>query len=140
MLRNYIKIAFRNIAKYKVFSFISTVGMAVSLASCLLIALFVLDELRYDHHHPDGSRPYRIYNIVNHHGVESYLAILPYVVAPAIYCFAQQWLSNFVYRTEIDVWLFVKAVEVILAITIFTVSFQSLKAALTNPVENLKSE
>src|SRR5579859_4964490 len=81
MLRNHIKIAFRNFAKYKAFSLINTLGMAISLASCLLIALFVGDELRYDRHHPEGDRTYRVYNMVNHDGVESYMPILPYPFA-----------------------------------------------------------
>jgi putative ABC transport system permease protein len=81
MLLNYIKIAIRNIAKYKVFSFINIAGMAISLASFILIALFISDELQYDTHHPDGDRTYRVYNVTDIGGTVSYLPIVPYPFA-----------------------------------------------------------
>jgi putative ABC transport system permease protein len=55
--------------------------MAVSLASCLLISIFVVDELSYDLHHPDGDRTYRVYNIVENQGSVSTLPIIPYPFA-----------------------------------------------------------
>lgn len=48
MLLNYVKIALRNLQKNKLFSVINISGMAVSLASSFLIALFVRDELKFD--------------------------------------------------------------------------------------------
>ncbi len=60
MLKNYIKIAWRNYRRDKSFSLINTVGLAVALCAFLLIALFVLDELSYDRYHPDANRLYRI--------------------------------------------------------------------------------
>lgn len=48
MLRNYLKIAIRNLLSNKVFSFINIAGLAVGMAVCLLIVLFVKDELGYD--------------------------------------------------------------------------------------------
>lgn len=82
MFANYLTIAFRNLAKYKVFSIINITGMAVSLGSCILIALFVWDEMAFDQHHPDGDRTYRIYNIrTGNDGVTNYLPIVPYPFA-----------------------------------------------------------
>src|SRR3954467_10937018 len=81
MLLNYCKIALRNLTKNKLFSVINISGMAISLASCLLIALFAWDELQYDNYHPDGERTFRVYNIVDHAGVKSYLPIVPYPFA-----------------------------------------------------------
>lgn len=81
MFINYLVIAFRNLAKYKIFSVINVTGMAISLASCLLISIFVADELSYDKHHPDGARTYRIYNEVTMQGSQSTLPILPYPYA-----------------------------------------------------------
>lgn len=82
MLVNYFLIAIRNVSKYKVFSFINILGMAVSLASCLLIGLFVWDELSFDRFHPDGDRTYRVYNIrTSDDGVTNYLPIVPYPFA-----------------------------------------------------------
>ena len=48
MLKNYFKIAIRNLWKNKGFSFINIFGLAVGIAVCLLIILFVIDELSYD--------------------------------------------------------------------------------------------
>ena len=59
MLKNYFKIALRNFLKHKVFSFINVFGLAVGIACCLLILLFVFDELSYDKYHEKADRIYR---------------------------------------------------------------------------------
>jgi putative ABC transport system permease protein len=51
MLRNYFKIALRNLWRHKSYSFINISGLAVGMACCLLILLFVQDELAYDRFH-----------------------------------------------------------------------------------------
>ncbi len=56
MLRNYIKIAYRNLLKNKVYSFINIIGLAVGLATCLIITLYVLDDLSFDAHQPKADR------------------------------------------------------------------------------------
>jgi len=60
MFRNYLKIALRNIKKYKGYSFINIAGLAVGIASCLLILLFVKSELSYDRFHEKAERIYRV--------------------------------------------------------------------------------
>jgi putative ABC transport system permease protein len=65
MLRNYLKIALRNLLKNKTFSFINIFGLAVGLATCLLIMLYVFDELSYDKHHKDKDQLYRVALEVN---------------------------------------------------------------------------
>jgi putative ABC transport system permease protein len=60
MLKNYIKIAFRNLWKSKGFSAINIIGLAIGLATCLLIMLFVLDELAYDRYNKKADRIYRV--------------------------------------------------------------------------------
>lgn len=60
MLKNYFKVAFRNILKYKFFSFINIFGMAVGVTSCLLIILYIADELSYDRFHKDADRIYQV--------------------------------------------------------------------------------
>jgi putative ABC transport system permease protein len=62
MLKNYIKIGIRNLLKNKLFSFINIAGMAISIATFLVITLFVVDELKFDEHVEDVSLKYRIYN------------------------------------------------------------------------------
>jgi len=60
MFKNYLKVALRNIWKNKVYSLINIVGLAFGLAACLLIVLFVVDELSYDRYHENADRIYRI--------------------------------------------------------------------------------
>ena len=60
MFRNYLKIAWRNLVRNKTFSAINIVGLAVGLATCLLIVLFVLHELSYDRYHTHADRIYRM--------------------------------------------------------------------------------
>nr|WKN38559.1 ABC transporter permease [Tunicatimonas sp. TK19036] len=60
MLRNYLKIASRYLAKYRVFTFINVVGLGVGMACCLFIFLFVRDELSYDQFYPNKDRLYRV--------------------------------------------------------------------------------
>lgn len=60
MLKNYLKIAFRNIIRQKGYSFINVMGLALGIGSCLLIMLWVMDELSYDRFHENAGRLYRI--------------------------------------------------------------------------------
>lgn len=60
MIRNYLKIAFRNLAKYKFISFINLFGLTVGLACCLLILSFILHEVSYDKFQPNADRVYRV--------------------------------------------------------------------------------
>jgi putative ABC transport system permease protein len=56
MLRNYLLVAIRNLLKHRLYSFINVGGLAVGLAACLLILLFVLDELSYEAWLPQADR------------------------------------------------------------------------------------
>jgi len=67
-----------------------------------------------------------------------FLAIL--VSAPIAWYVMQNWLQGFAYRITIDWWVFVISGIVAIGIAIITVSFQSVKAALANPVKNLRTE
>jgi putative ABC transport system permease protein len=62
MLPGYFKITWRTIARQKMYSIIKIGGFAIGLASCILIALFIQHELRYDNYYPDKERIYRVYN------------------------------------------------------------------------------
>ena len=59
MFRNYFKIAFRNILRFKIYSFINIAGLAVSISACILISLWVLDELSFDKFNKNADRIYR---------------------------------------------------------------------------------
>ncbi len=60
MFRNYLKIAFRNLMRTKVYSIINIWGLSMGVACCLLLALYVEDEFGYDRHHNRLSDLYRI--------------------------------------------------------------------------------
>ena len=60
MFRNYFKIAYRNLSRNKVFSFINIFGLAVGLATCILMISYILSELGYDKQNMDADRIYRI--------------------------------------------------------------------------------
>ena len=60
MIKNYLKIAWRNIAKNKVFSIINILGLAIGLACSMLILLWVQDELSFDKFHTNHANIYRV--------------------------------------------------------------------------------
>ncbi|NUO80660.1 ABC transporter permease [candidate division KSB1 bacterium] len=60
MFRNYLKIALRNLLRHKGYSLINILGLAVGMASCILILLYVHDELSYDQYHENADRVYRV--------------------------------------------------------------------------------
>ncbi|MEM8906576.1 MAG: FtsX-like permease family protein [Bacteroidota bacterium] len=68
MLKSNFKIAFRQLSRQKLFTAIKIGGFALGLAACMLIALFILDELSYDQHYTDQSQIYRVVAIHQHEG------------------------------------------------------------------------
>jgi len=84
MLKNYFKIAFRNIIRHKVFSFINIAGLAVGLAVCFLILLWVQDELKFDKFHEKYDRIHRILVDINTNGDEFVVGVTPAALAPNI--------------------------------------------------------
>ncbi|MFT5369589.1 MAG: putative ABC transport system permease protein [Candidatus Latescibacterota bacterium] len=60
MLRNYLTIAIRNLSRFKVYAIINIAGLAIGMASCALILLYVQHELSYDRFHTKGDRMYRV--------------------------------------------------------------------------------
>ena len=59
---------------------------------------------------------------------------------PLVYWFARNWLQDFAYRTPLHLGIFILAALGVFVIGLVTVSYQSLKAALTDPVDSLKYE
>ena len=84
MLKNYIKVTFRNIFKNKVFSFINIVGLAVGMAVCILIMLWVQDEFSYDRFHKNIDDLYRIYEKQEYSGQTFYFRDTPGPLAKAL--------------------------------------------------------
>lgn len=69
------------------------------------------------------------------------LVIIAFVIGGAIsWYFMNQWLHTYTYRTNISIWVFTATIMISLVVTIITVSWQAIKAALSNPVNSLRSE
>lgn len=60
MLRNYLTIALRNLFRHKAYSFINILGLSLGITCCLLLALYIADDFRYDRHHARKDDIYRI--------------------------------------------------------------------------------
>lgn len=60
MLRHYIQIAWRNLQKRTLYSFINVAGLAIGMACCVLILLYLRNELSYDQYHAKSNRIYRL--------------------------------------------------------------------------------
>jgi putative ABC transport system permease protein len=60
MIKNYLKVAFRNLVKHKGYAFINILGLAVGMAASVLIFLYITNEMSYDKFHDNADRTYRI--------------------------------------------------------------------------------
>ncbi|HWA34426.1 MAG TPA: ABC transporter permease, partial [Cyclobacteriaceae bacterium] len=63
MILNYFKIALRNLTRNKIYSLINTLGLSLGIGCCMLLALYIQDELSYDQHHNRLNDLYRIVTI-----------------------------------------------------------------------------
>lgn len=84
MIRNYIKTAFRNLLKNKGFTAINVLGLALGLATCLLIVFYVFDELSYDSYNIKADRIFRINNDIKFGGNQNSYAVSPSPAAAAL--------------------------------------------------------
>ena len=82
MIKNYLKTAFRNIRKNKLFSAINILGLSIGIALCFIIMLYVQDELSYDRFNVKADRTYRIAFKANINGGDIFEAnVMPPVAA-----------------------------------------------------------
>ncbi|HNE82787.1 MAG TPA: ABC transporter permease, partial [bacterium] len=80
MLYSYIRTAFRNIYRHKSVSAINLIGLTTGMTACLLIALYVHDELSYESQHTKADRIYRLnctYYLPKNAGTEAYATTGP---------------------------------------------------------------
>jgi len=68
------------------------------------------------------------------------ICIALFIAMPAAYYFMHNWLQQYAYRTTLSWWVFALTAIAALGITLLTVSYHSIKAALTNPVKSLRAE
>ncbi|MGY3053084.1 putative ABC transport system permease protein [Pedobacter sp. UYEF25] len=79
MLKNYIKIAWRNLVKNKIFSLINILGLSIGIAVCMMIFLFILNEYSFDNFHKNGDRIYRVMRGIENQGE---IKTVPYLSGP----------------------------------------------------------
>ena len=85
MLKNYLKIAIRNLTRHKLFSFINIFGLALSMCIGLIVIMRLQDDLSYDRFHPAPERLYRIISdVTNKQGQDRRLASTPLPLAMAL--------------------------------------------------------
>ncbi len=85
MLKNYLKIAARNLLKHRGYSAINIGGLAIGIACCALIALWVIHELSHDRFHARAERIYRVAEIFREDGkIVEESASIPFPIGPAL--------------------------------------------------------
>jgi putative ABC transport system permease protein len=84
MFKNYLKVAFRNLWKNKGFSFINITGLAIGMASAILILLWMQNETSYDDFHDKGDRIYEVWNRATFSGAMHCWNTTPKVLAAAM--------------------------------------------------------
>jgi len=84
MLKNYFKVAVRNLLKRKAYTLINILGLATGMAVCLLIVLFIKSELGYDSFHKNADRVYRVVLERQYPGRSTSYSIIPQSIGPAI--------------------------------------------------------
>src|SRR5882757_3916041 len=88
MIRTYLTIALRNIRKQGFYSIINITGLAVGVAACLVIVLFVIDELSYDKFNTNADRIYRMNAEIKFGENHMHMAVSP---APLAQTFLQDY-------------------------------------------------
>jgi putative ABC transport system permease protein len=111
MFGNYFRIAARVLARNKLYTVINVLGATTGDIALMLNRQFIR------------------------------LVLLALVIAsPIAWILAHRWLQDFAYRVGIDGWVFVLAGLGAIGLALVTVSYQSIRAAMANPVDSLRSE
>lgn len=84
MLKNYFKIAWRNLVKNKTFSIINILGLTIGIAVCMMIFLFIMHEMSFDRFHARSARIYRVMRHFEAEGKDGKVSWLSGTYAPAL--------------------------------------------------------
>ena len=150
MLLNYLTIAFRNLVKYKVYSFVNIGGLSIGLAACLAIGLYVQDEYGHDRFHRYFDDLYRVVEIQKQADGLHPVAVTPGPLAPSL----EQDFPEIAQTTRVGRWPALlqtegKGVETKSTLIVdnaflkmfdFKLILGDLKTVLTNPDEIILSE
>ncbi len=125
----------------KLASFFALLAIVISCLGLFGLASFVAEQRTKE----IGIRKILGASVTNLWGILSkdfvVLVILScFIAVPIAWYFMNKWLLNYQYRTNISWWIFIAAAAGALIVTLLTVSFQAIKAAIANPVRSLRSE
>jgi putative ABC transport system permease protein len=84
MIKNYLRVAIRNLIKQKVYTIINILGLSIGIASCLLIVMFVLHEFSYDNFHKNADDIYKVALERKYPNHSTHYAIIPHSYADAM--------------------------------------------------------
>jgi len=84
MIKNYLKVAYRNLSKHKGYAFINISGLAIGLACCLLILIYIFKELSYDRFHTNSDRIYRLVRTMDSETRHDETATTSFPAGPAL--------------------------------------------------------
>jgi putative ABC transport system permease protein len=145
MLRNVLKIAWRNLVHYKFFSLINIAGLSIGLAVGIRVLLWVQDEQSFDHFHQHASMIYKINAHLASGASEQVWSITPSPLA----LFARQSLPEVTGSVRLkpreelllfNWWMFGLAGGGALLLGFLTICFQFIKSAVASPVKSLRTE
>ena len=125
----------------QIFSLASGIAILLSCLGLFAVALMVIEQRTKEigvRKVLGASIPSIVYTLSEDFVKMVILSIL--IATPLAWFFMQKWLDNYSYRIDISIWVFVLVGFSAIVIALVTVSFQSIKAALMNPVKSLKSE
>jgi putative ABC transport system permease protein len=182
MIKNYFKIAWRNMKRHKAYSGINIFGLAIGIAGCLLILQYVSFELSYENFQADqrfgqvfglftslavlvacmglfGLASFTTLQRTKEIGIRKVLGasvigilkllyrefalllLVAFLIAAPIAWFTiSNWLQGYAFRINIHWVYFVFPFIFMIAIALVTVSYQSIKAVIANPVNSLRME
>src|SRR5688572_17840962 len=84
MIKSFFLVAYRNLVKSKLYSFINIAGLSVGIAACILIFLYVQYELSYDKYHVKATRIYRLTEILHLPKEDRSQAVTSAIMAPTL--------------------------------------------------------
>ena len=84
MIQNYLVVAIRNLLRHPAYSLINVIGLAIGMAACMLILLYIQEEFSYDRYHENANRIYRIVDDIESGGQTIETAGTPPGWAPAL--------------------------------------------------------
>ena len=125
----------------KIVMYFTFLTVIISVMGLFAMSLYYVQQKRKEIsiRKVNGAKTYEIIRMLNKNFIK-WVAIAFVIACPIAYYAMHKWLENFAYRTELSWWIFALAGLIAMGIALFTVSFQSWRAATRNPVESLRSE